>query len=159
MTAPGGEVDAVDGGGYGRVNITQSVTIWAVGVLGRIIAATAIAAVQISCSDPTCRVVRDGLASSGTPTSGDGQTIGTAGAVRIEHTTISGFQSAGIRFVPSNAGARLVIEDSAISGQPGFAGLYVFPGGGGTIRLDADEITGNGTDGTLTSTLSLRRGP
>jgi hypothetical protein len=100
-TAPGGEINVLDPGGFGAVTITKSITIssqdFEAGVLvsgtnGIIVSA-----------GPTDVVILRGLDIEGLGTGVSGIKVTSAGAVHVENCTIHNFTNWGINFVPSSA--------------------------------------------------------
>ena len=106
---PGGEVNALDSGGYGTMLIGQSVTInVAPGVTAGIVTASGSPAVTIA-AGASDNVVLRGLVI--TSNAGDGIAINGAGSVHIENTELNagGFYT-GIS-INNNAAARIAITD------------------------------------------------
>jgi hypothetical protein len=118
QTSTGGQIDVVDSSLYSPVTITRAVTIKAVGVLAGIRPQNAQDGITIDCTDPTCRVVIDGLdlyGSANSTSTVDGIDILSAGAVRIQHSRLAQFPDAGIRFGPNNPECVLVVQDTTVS--------------------------------------------
>ena len=136
-TAVGGEINVLDPGGFGAVTITKSITIKAKGELGSVLV-SGTNGINIA-AGPNDRVTLYGLELTGISGAGiNGVRITQAKSVRIEHTEIYGFNTNGIDFEPSNAGAKLIVSDSSIHGNgaaPSTNGVYVAPSGTGTARV------------------------
>ena len=112
-TAPGGEINVLDPGGFGGVTITKSITIrsdyFEAGVLvsgtnGIIISA-----------GPTDNVTLEGLDIEGLTTGLDGVKILSAKTVYIVRCAIRHFATNGVEMVSSSSGARVFIKDSLIT--------------------------------------------
>jgi hypothetical protein len=157
-TAQGGEIDALDSGGFGAVTITQSVTLSATGVTAGVLVAgtngiTINTTGDPSPGDPDRDVVTlRGLDFNGLVGSGlDGVQIVHAGSVRLEDDDIYGFANDGVEFAPSpptEVGApvpSLLIEDSTINdnAQDGVLALPP-PGDSGRVVIEDSQIEDNG---------------
>lgn len=98
-TKAGGEINALDAGGYGTVVISKSITIDATGTLGSVHAANVNGIIinTTEVKDLTKAVVRlRGLSINGVSTGLNGINIIEAGKVSIEDCVIDGFKSSGI---------------------------------------------------------------
>lgn len=97
-TAAGGEINAIDSGGYGTVVITKSITIDGTGTLAGILAANNTTGVTINITNPTdAQTVRlRGLAINGLGTGLQGILVTSAGKVSIEDVVIDGFKTNGV---------------------------------------------------------------
>jgi hypothetical protein len=131
-TAAGGEIDVLDAGGYGTVNITKSVTIDGTGTLGAIndSGANGIVINDSATATPgTAIVTLRGLSISGA-----GTTLGlrgihviSAGKVAVEDSVVSSHSIAGVEVVAAsslvlrnvvvrnNAGPGIVLAGASIS--------------------------------------------
>ncbi|HWT92304.1 MAG TPA: NosD domain-containing protein [Solirubrobacteraceae bacterium] len=114
-TAAGGEMNAIDPGAFGPVNINKSLTIRSQVEAGILASGTNGIVVNAA---PTDKVVLDGLdihgAGTGAPTSLVGIKVLQARAVQIRRTDISRMQ-AGIAVVPNAASStRVTITDSHV---------------------------------------------
>jgi hypothetical protein len=140
-TAPGGEIDCLDPGGFGAVTITKSITIdCGAGQVGSILAA---GTNGINVSAAATDVVRiRNLSIQGVTTGSTGILATTMGALYVENVVITGFNvgnAAGIRFQPTNASAKLFVTDSimdhnGISTTTG-GGIVVVPGAAGSANV------------------------
>ena len=135
-TAAGGEINALDPGGFGAVTITKSITISAVGVeAGVLVSGTNGIVVAAGTSD---RVTLRGLDFNGLGTGLSGVTASSVGTLRVEKSQIYGFVN-GVNFQPTNAGARLLVQDSQIHGNSG-DGIVVGRSTRATLRRnDVDD--------------------
>jgi hypothetical protein len=112
-TAPAGEINVLDPGGFGAVTITKSITIrsdhveagvLAAGTSGIIVAAGA-----------TDKVVLEGLDIDGVGTGIHGVTISSGQTVYIISCAIRRFTQNGVNMASSSAGARVFIRDTNIN--------------------------------------------
>jgi len=152
-TAPKGEINVLDPGGFGAVTITKSISIISesvqAGVLvsgtnGIIINALATDVVQLR-----------GLNFSGVGTGLAAIKIMSAGSVQINNCLIHDFKGAGavgISVVPTAAPVNVVVSDTRISDNA--VGVLVQPGGANnaTIMLDRVTIDDNVGEGLHTLT-------
>src|SRR5437879_2104086 len=106
-TAGGGEIDALDPGGFGQVTITKSITLDGSGTFASILASVG-SAIIINTGSPLDIVVIRGLSLQGGGSNSsplNGINVIQAGAVYVENTAIEGFANTGINFQPSANGA------------------------------------------------------
>ncbi len=145
-TASGGEIDALDPGGYGAVTITKPITIDGGGTFASILAsATNGINVNISATSPTPNVVLRNLSINGA-----GTTLGLTGInvlgvganVQVENVKIENFSTTGIRFAPNNATfvSKLFVKDTVINDVAG-GGITVAPTGGANVFGEVDNVT------------------
>lgn len=137
-TATGGEIDALDPGGFGTLIISKSITIDGTGALAGILA-SGTTGFTIKITDPkdTAKAVRlRGLSINGAGSGINGINVVAAGSVSVEDCVIDGFTANGINI---SAGAVFVrntmIRNNAaagvalVSGQAGLADVaLVFNG-------------------------------
>jgi hypothetical protein len=142
-TAAGGEINCLDPGGYGAVTIVKSMTINCVYTEGGVLAGGNGIVVN---AQPTDTVVLRGLDIFGVNPPTNGVRIVQAGSVTIEDSTIRRFNaanSAGISFAPSNAGARLFVNNVTItengSGSTG-GGIVIQPTGTGSAVVSLRDV-------------------
>lgn len=121
QTTSGGEVVALDTGGYGTLTITQSVTITAApGVLAFIAPSTGAAiTVNVGASDT---VILRNLQLNGQGGS-YGVNYEAGGTLHLENLSVTGFTSHGINVVLSSA-AELHVVDTVVRGSGGY-GIYL----------------------------------
>src|SRR5579871_2869643 len=119
-TATGGEIDALDPGGFGAVTITKSITLRGDGTMASVlVAGTPAIGVFAGASDV---VVLDhlhlqGLAGNGSNLGNAGTigvNVGSVGSLTITNCFIQGFAQSGINFTP-NATANLVVTDTIVT--------------------------------------------
>ena len=128
QVAVGGEVIAEATGGYGVINITQSVTIS--GPPGVVI----YSGFTVTVNAPGATVVLRGLTIDGTGASGNGISVPAVAVLHVESCVISGFLGNGIDF--TSAG-KLFIKDTIVRGN-GFVGIWVIPTSG-TAQASVDH--------------------
>jgi hypothetical protein len=127
-TATGGEINALDPGGYGAVTITKSISITAVGLEAGVLAAlTTGIIVNVG---PTDKVLLEGLDIDGVGTGINGITIIGGGKTTIRKCSIRNFTQNGVN-LNGTANARAVIEDSVILGN---LGGFHMQGAGGAMN-------------------------
>jgi hypothetical protein len=166
-TAINGEIDALDPGGYGTLNITKSITLdgtFGAGFGSTLSGATTGFTVNITntVNDPLKTVRLRNLSITGHGLSGSvGTRIGINGVrvssttaantvVYIENSLITDFTNRGISFEAINGG-RLFVTDTTVR-NCGASGIVVLPASGSTLiaaALDNVRILGNGSSGLV----------
>jgi hypothetical protein len=147
-TAVGGEINAIDSGGFGAVTITKSITIDGSGVMASILGAgTTGIIINITGTGDAAKSVRiRGLAINGAGTGQNGIKVVAASRVTIEDTVIDGFTSDGVNITAP--GAQVFISNSRIRNNAG-SGINVASAGGQAAISDVSVVF-NGT-GLVTS--------
>jgi len=115
-TAANGEIDCLDSGGFGTLTITKSIIVVCDGVIGGVLAAGTNG--FIINTPAGGKVTLAGLDIDGAGTGLDGVRIIGATRVFIDRSTIRNFTGEGVDMVGPD-GARLVIQDSTITGNNG----------------------------------------
>jgi len=139
-TAPGGEINVLDPGGFGAVTITKSITISSVGFeAGVLVSGTNGIVVAAGPSDV---VVLEGLDFEGLGTGLDGIKVQSGLAVYVKNCKIHHFLNNGINMASSTSGARLVVKDSFIF-QNGTLNSAPLTGG---ININGTANTGSVID-------------
>ncbi len=134
-TAAGGEINALDSGGFGGVTITKSISIEAIGTIaGVLVSGTNAIIVNAGANDV---VVLRGLTIEGLGTGLDGIRFLAGGALHVENCTINHFSGFGINFSP-NASAALFVKDSFVRHNAG-GGISVTPSAG-TVTASIDNV-------------------
>src|SRR5258706_4765342 len=145
-TAAGGEIDALDSGGFGAVTITKSITIvgdWV--IAGVLVAGTN--GIIIS-AGPADTVILRNLSINGLGDTASGGINGVeflaGGELHMEKVRIYGFNQAGLLFSPSGASS-LFVTDCSMRNNAG-GGIHVLPSGSGTAiaTIDHTPVGGNG---------------
>jgi hypothetical protein len=140
-TAAGGEINAIDPGGFGAVTITKAISIIGEGVTAGILAAgTNGVIVNAGVND---NVVLRGLDIEGAGTGLNGIRFLAGGTLHVENCTINGFTQTGIAFIPSGA-SRLSVEDTVVRDNNPLAastygGIFIAPTGTGSADASIDE--------------------
>lgn len=137
-TAAGGEINAIDGGGFGAVAITKAITIDLSNVPGGILNAgqNGIVVNAGATDDVVLRGLRIDGGSTGagacTYNGLNGIRLLKAGSLRVEDTRISHQRQAGIVVAPTVGTTKMVLDDVTI-GESCEAGLDVAPGAGAAV--------------------------
>jgi hypothetical protein len=162
-TAPAGEINVLDPGGFGAVTITKPITIssqaFEAGVL-----VSGTNGIIVNVPNATDTVILRGLDIEGLGTGISGVAILTGGNVTVENCTINNFTDSGIKFTPTVAGSQLhvsntVVRNSGFAGGTG-QGILVGPSGAATATLDGVRMDRNNaglkvTGGTVGVTNSI----
>jgi len=135
-TAPGGEIDALDPGGFGAVTITKSITIdgGGVGVVSVLYSGTN----GININSSTAVVILRNIALNGIGTGLNGVNVIAAAAVHIEKVSIFGNSGLGVNFTPAG-NAKLEIIDSTITDNAA-GGILIKPGAGATAAASLFRV-------------------
>jgi len=115
-TAANGEINCIDSAGFGTLTITKSISIVCNGVIGGVLAAGTNG--FIINTPAGGKVTLEGLDIDGAGTGLDGVRIIAATKVFINRSSIRNFTQEGVEMVGPD-GARLVIQDSIITGTNG----------------------------------------
>jgi hypothetical protein len=134
-TAPSGEIDALDSGGFGTVTITKSITIdghaGLSGVLGSLTNGITVNAAG------TDVVILRNLDINGVGNGISGIVILSAGDVRVENCKIYGFTNRGI--VDQRTSGHLFVTNTVVSNN-GQTGILALTGGGSTLGVNLDRV-------------------
>lgn len=150
-TALGGEIDALDSGGFGAVTIIKSITIDGRAAFASIIGA-GVSGININITDEkdVAKSVRiRGLSLNGVGTGNHGINVIAANKVIVQDSVIDGFANNGI-----NVGAGVVLVSNTTIRNNGGAGINVATGGQIAIAESAliFNATGlAGASGSITS--------
>jgi hypothetical protein len=153
-TAAGGEINAIDPGGFGAVTITKSITIDGGGTLAGIVpGATNAIVVNAGVNDV---VILRNLSIDGTGSGVNGIRFIAGGSLHVENVHIFGFSSSGgltgngIDFNPSG-NAKLFISNSSIRNND-FVGVLVRPQGSANAQVTLSHVhLENNTTGMFVS--------
>jgi len=167
-TAPGGEINCIDGGAFGSVTITNAISIICDDVeAGVLVSGTNGIVVNAGAND----VVRlSGLDIFGTVTGVEGVRFLAGAALHISKSVVHGFQNGGtsgfgIHVLPSSGTTQVVIENTVVSesgGSSSGAGILVQPSSGATVNAviknvqainDGAGVRFDGTGGPVTGSL------
>jgi len=157
-TAPGGEIDVLDPGGFGAVTITKSISIEADGVIAGVLVSGTNGIVI--CAGANDNVVIRGLTIEGLGTGLAGILVSsnagcTVGGLFVENTVINHFTGKGIDFEPTTA-STLHVQDSTIRNNAG-GGVLVKPTSGTThaslerVRLERNQFGLRAEDNSIVS--------
>ncbi|MEA2478546.1 MAG: hypothetical protein QOJ07_468, partial [Thermoleophilaceae bacterium] len=112
-TAIGGIIDAQDDGGFGAVTITKSITIDGGHHTAGVLPGGAVNAININAGANDKINLRNlDIEGPGTTIGLNGVRITQAKSVKIVHSDIFQFSRHGVDFVPTNAGAKLLVQDT-----------------------------------------------
>jgi hypothetical protein len=156
-TAAGGEIDALDPGGFGGVTITKAITLDGGGGQVASILVSGTNGITIAANQSTDVVIIRNLRLNGIVQTGSGGTTGVAinSALKVvfEKCDIFGFQNAAIQVSVSSGTLALKVQETTLNNNGG--GITSKPSGGATVnasieRTHADMNTGAGVrvDGT-----------
>ncbi|HZF08528.1 MAG TPA: right-handed parallel beta-helix repeat-containing protein [Thermoanaerobaculia bacterium] len=138
-TAPSGEINVLDPGGFGAVTITKSITISSEGFeAGVLVSGTN--GIIVNVPNATDVVVLRGLDIEGLGTGLSGVTVLTGGTVYVEKCTINHFTTSGINFTPSVAGSQLTVTDSIIRNNGGTTGQAVLINATAAVKGNFDNV-------------------
>jgi len=147
-TAPAGEINCLDPGGFGALTITKSLSIICeIGTAGVLVSGTNGIVVAAASTDV---VYLEGLDIEGLNTGFTGVNILTAAKVSIVKSKVRGFTTAGIGVNNSTSGVRVDVIDSVIADNPG-EGILSKPTGsvGNRVMIDRARVSNNGGDGIM----------
>jgi len=134
-TAPSGEIDALDPGGFGAVTITKSITIdGTAGLTG--VLATGINAIVVAAGAGDVVILRN-LDLNGLGNGLDGVKILSAGDVRVENCKIYAWSQRGIE--DDRTAGHLAVLNSVISNN-GQTGILAIPGGVSSLAVNLDRV-------------------
>jgi hypothetical protein len=139
-TAVAGEIDVLDPGDFGAANITKPLTLDGAGVL----AITRRVVVTLTSGRPDDVVVLRNMSIQSDGTPGSGITINSNTAVQVEDSSISGFDTHGIDFEPTQGAPALFVSNCEIHDN-GNAGIYTFAqnGSAALLTVDGAELSNN----------------
>src|ERR1700680_176968 len=145
-TAPGGEINVLDPGGFGAVTITKPITISSqcteAGVL-----VSGTNGIIVSVPNATDTVILRGLDIEGLGTGISGVLVNLGGNVTVENTTIDNFTNSGINFATTVTGSQLHVSNTVVrncgtlpsSGQ----GIFIAPTAAATGTIDHTRLDRN----------------
>jgi hypothetical protein len=136
-TATGGEIDALDPGGFGAVTIAKSITLDGAGTLASILA-SGVQGVIVNSATAVVHLRNLSINGAGTTLGTNGINVSAATQVHVENCVIQNFSNDGINFHP--ASGFLFVSDTSIWNAANI-GIAVSTGRATIDRLHAD---GNG---------------
>jgi hypothetical protein len=144
-TIAGGEIDVLDGGEFGHVAISHSITIANDGAGTAAITPTGGDGIDINAGASDAVVLR-GLSINGFSDGFGGNAINFSGggSLLVDHCKIQGFQSfgdRGILFSPASGNSKLWVKDTVLSndGSSSNAALAILPTNPGTVTVDLER--------------------
>jgi len=153
-TAAGGEIDALDPGGFGAVTITKAMTLdGGGGQVASLLVSSGTPSISISAGSTDVVIIRN-LRLTGSSAGTTGIAINSAGKVVIEKCDIFGFTAgAAVQVSVSSGTLQLKVQETTLNNNGG--GITSKPSGGATVnaaieRTHADSNSGAGVrvDGT-----------
>src|SRR5580698_8147573 len=136
-TATGGEIDALDPGGFGTVTITKAITLdGGGGQVASILSSPGINGVNVSAAATDVIILRNlRINGAGGAT---GVQINTAARVIIEKCDIFGFATTAVNVTPGSGNTTMVkIQETTINNNN--AGVIAKPTGGATVNMSIDH--------------------
>jgi hypothetical protein len=138
-TAAGGEINAIDPGGYGAVTITKTITIDGGGTFASILAAGTTGIIVTAA--PSDVVTIRNVSIDGANTGLNGIRFMAGGALHVEKCEIFGFAGRGINAEPSG-GSMLYVVDTVLHNNDG-GGILVKPAVYVGTLMDKVRLNGN----------------
>lgn len=144
-TAVGGEINALDGGGFGAVTISKSITIDGTGTFASILAASVNGIIiNITSATDTAKTVRlRGLAINGASTGIDGIRVTSALEVFVQNVVIDGFTRHGINVAAT--GSKVFVKGATVRKVSQF-GINLEPGGNApnaSLLVESSSLLGS----------------
>jgi hypothetical protein len=140
-TAPGGEIDALDPGGGGTLNITKPITIDGGTGVGAGVLATGVDGVAVQ---PGSGAVILRNLKIGSTRTGQNGILFKSGNLLVENCEVYGFLNNGILIAPSTGTGRVVISNTTLFNNAQ-GGIQVKPTGGvTTVSVSGVKAVGNG---------------
>ena len=145
-TAAGGEIDALDPGGFGGLTITKSITIDGGGgqVASTLVQGTPGITIGAGAAVVTIRNLRingllqDTASSPGT----NGISVASAAVVHIQNCYVFGFSQAAVSITPGTGATQVFVDDSYLSDNTN--GLSLAPTGGALVQVLVRNTRANG---------------
>lgn len=139
-TAAGGEINALDPGGFGAVTITKAITIVGDGTMaGVLVSGTNAIIVAAGSSDV---VTLRNLDINGLGQGLNGIVFNSGGDLHVDNCKIYGFVQQGILFQPSG-NSSLFVSDTSLRDNAGGA-VYVLPAASGNAVGELNRVTMDG---------------
>lgn len=138
-TAAGGEINALDPGGYGAVTITKAITIDGGSAFASILASGTNGVIVNAATNDV--VTLRNLSINGIGTGLNGVRFLAGGALHLESVTIFGFAQLGVDVQPAT-GARIFVRDCEFrenNNPTNGGGMAVKATGGATARVSIDR--------------------
>jgi hypothetical protein len=166
-TATGGEINSIDPGGFGTLNITKAITIDGAESLSGSLASLTTGFIV---NAPGAHVVIRNVTIDGAGNGTDGIRVLQAASVLVENVQIFGFTDKGIEWSPSSSGGFLTVRNVSVAqctggglsvvNTSGFGrvsvenstfhrGAFGVRAGGNAIITVVDSVANGATDGFL----------
>lgn len=144
---PGGEVVALDSGGYGTMIITKSVAVIVPPGVHAAITANGVDGVNVNA--PGISVVLRGLYLSGTGTNGIGIHFVQGATLHVENCVVSGFTGNAYAGIYQDATGHMFVKDTIVRNN--YNGIGVGPLAPATASLDRVRVENNSAGGIQAS--------
>jgi hypothetical protein len=138
-TAAGGEIDALDPGGFGAVTITKAITIDGGGNLASVLV-SGTNGIVVSAGASDVVTIRN-IAVNGIGTGLNGIRFLSGGALHVERCVIFGFTGTGIDAEPGGS-SQLFVLDTVVR-ENGGSGILIRPGSWVGAMLDGVRLDSN----------------
>jgi hypothetical protein len=147
QTAAPGEIDVLDPGAFGKVTITQSISIVndGVGVAAIGIASGDAITINAGASDS---VHLRGLTIGGIGGATNGIRFNSGGNLTIENCVIRGFATAGINIAPSTSSS-FSVSNTIVSDNFPNEGIRVWPNGSAVVTGVVSKITADNNNSSI----------
>ena len=137
-TAAGGEIDALDPGGFGAVTITKSITLNGTGTMASTLASGTNGFIIIAGATDIVTLRNISINGAGSTLGTNGILINTVGQLNVESCDIRNFSTSGINFTSTAAGGLLVKDTVILSTGDG---IHIdAAAGGASVSLDNVRI-------------------
>src|SRR5580700_1315043 len=150
-TAAGGEIDALDAGGFGGVTITKGITIDGGGGQVASVLVSGISGITVAAPVTDAVTIRN-LSINGIGSGIDGIRFISGKRLHVENCTISGFTQNGVNLNPTTVpgtGAPVTLVN-VISRDNTMNGLSVIGSGSRvSVTIDKSHFDSNGNDGVI----------
>jgi Right handed beta helix region len=130
-TAAGGEIDALDPGGFGAVTITKSMTLDGTGQLASTLVSGG-PGIVINDSTGNAKVIIRGLSIQGANSGTNGISFVNGKSLTVDNCIIQNFTLHAISVTTPGANTQVVIRDTAIN-EAGQESVFISPSGGNVL--------------------------
>jgi hypothetical protein len=155
-TAKNGEINCLDGGGYGAVTITKSITIDCTEASASILASF-VNGVIVNITDPadSLKTVRlRGISINGITNGINGIRVLAANSLYVEDVIIDGFGQHGISIETTSGQLDVVVRDATVSNNAGNGlNTWILGSGTGSLSVSRSTFSGNGVGFNLSQSV------
>jgi hypothetical protein len=137
-TAPSGEINCIDPGGFGAVTITKSITIDCGGTFGSVLG-SATNGIVINNGTTALDVALRNLSIDGAGNGFNGIRALSPGTVLIENVRLFGFATTGIDIEPGSGNLKVSIKDSTVHFNTN-GGILVKPAAGANVNASLTRV-------------------